>query len=79
MATLTFSFDTGGASLSRINDALAVQFGYQATINGVPNTETKAQFVRRYLKDFIATSVKSGERQAAYRQADAGLTDIQLT
>lgn len=47
MATLTFSYDTGSVTTAEVVDGLAAFHGYQATINGAPNPQTKAQFVKQ--------------------------------
>lgn len=53
MATLTFSFDTGPVTLSEIIDVFATAYNYQATVNGQPNPESKAQFTRRMVRQYI--------------------------
>lgn len=78
MATLTFSFDTGTVPLNRIIDAIALQGGYRATIDGQPNSETKAQFARRLVQRFIVNMVKVAETQIAEATARAGVEDIPL-
>lgn len=80
MATFSISFDTGAVPLSRIYDAFAVAYGYQATLpGGGTNPETKAQFARRMMGDHIKGVVKAQEREAARSAAEAGVTDITLT
>jgi hypothetical protein len=72
MATLTFSYDTGNVSLSRIVEALAVAYHYQVTIpdpqnpnETIPNPESKAAFGRRMIKELIIEQVRKGEHMAA--------------
>jgi hypothetical protein len=65
MATLTFSFDTGAVPLSRIVDAFAKAYRYQAIIDGQLNPETKAQFARRMVQQYIRDIVVSTERNDA--------------
>lgn len=84
MAQLQFTFDTGNVPLSRINDSLALEFGYQSIIRDpiqgdIPNPETKAQFNKRKIKEFIIDAVKNQDIRTARTTADAGVTPINLT
>lgn len=84
MATLSVSFDTGSVPLSRIQDAFASAYGWTATVsdgNGgtIPNPETKAQFMRRKVKEYVTDVVKGQEREAARRTAESAVTEITLT
>lgn len=84
MATLSVSYDTGPVPLSRITDAFADAYGWTATItNGggvtVPNPETKAQFMRRKVGEYIRDVVRGQELDAARRTAEAGVTGVTLT
>jgi hypothetical protein len=84
MATLSFSFNTGTVPLSRIQDAFALAYGYQATVsdgNGgqIPNPETKAQFTQRKIREYVVSVVKSQETEAARRTAESAVTEITLT
>jgi len=86
MATLSFSFDTGSVPTSRITNALATNYGYQATIpdpqnpeSTIANPETKAQFAQRMVKKFLIDNVKAAEINAARVTAEVGVTEIALT
>lgn len=86
MATLSFSFDTGTVSLTRIVDAMAITYGYQANIpdpanpgQTIPNPQTKAQFARAQIRRIIIEAVRNAEAQQAREQAEAGATTIDLT
>lgn len=86
MATLTFSFDTGSVPLSRIVDAMAIHYGYQANLpdpnnagSTIPNPETKSQFAKAQIRRIIMEAVKSAEVTQAHITADATVTDITLT
>lgn len=86
MAVLTFSFDTGIIPLSRIVDAMAITYGYSATIpdpanlgQTIPNPETKAQFGRKQIRRIIMESVRNAEVIQARTTAESGVTDITLT
>lgn len=75
MATLTFSFDTGSVPLSRIVDAFATAYNYQAILPATPlaipplperpNPETKEQFARRMVRRYIRETVVSIEHNVA--------------
>lgn len=62
--TVTINF-ANDAMNARIRNAFATAYGYQNTINGQPNPETKAQFRDRKIKEYIKDVVKSVETQAA--------------
>lgn len=62
--TVTINFANDGMN-ARIRNAFATAYGYQDTINGQPNPETKAQFRDRKIKEYIKEVVRSVERQAA--------------
>jgi hypothetical protein len=86
MATLSFSFDTGTVPVARIIDAMALEYGYQATIpdpanpgQTIPNPQTKAQFGKAQIGRIIKEAVRNQERQAARAAAEAGITDIPIT
>lgn len=72
------------AVLQRVLDAFAAAYGYQATIDGSPNPETKAQFARRMVRQYVKNTVVAHEAEQAAitaRQtaADAANTDIVLS
>lgn len=62
--TITINFTNDGMN-ARIRNAFASAYGYQDTINGQPNPETKAQFRDRKIKEFIKGIVRSEEHKAA--------------
>lgn len=83
MATLKFEFDTGSVPLSRIVDAICSHYDYQSEVRGetgelVPNTETKAQFARRMVKEHIIKIVKNEDTESAVRTAKQAVTSIDL-
>ena len=79
MPTLLLSFDTGTVPLSRITDAFAKRFGYNEIINGAANPESKANFARRMVKEWITEIVKLEETTPAIETAKANITPIPLT
>lgn len=79
MATLLFSFETGSVTTARIVNAICLQNDYQSIINGQPNPETKAQFARRMVKEFIIYAVTVQETLAARQAAEATIQPIDLT
>jgi hypothetical protein len=84
MATLSLTYDTGSVSLTRIQDAIAAAYGYQATIpdgNGgtIPNPESKAQFARRMIGVHIKSVVRNQELAAARAASETSIAEITLT
>lgn len=74
MASIQITIPDGVAA--RVTDGLAGQYNYQATIPApnplnppVPNPETKAQFAKRMVANFIKDSVKAYEATQAARIA----------
>lgn len=86
MATLTFTYDTGAVPTSRILDAWALRYNYQATVPDpgvpgqiIPNPETKAAFAKRILKEQITAIVREVEAAAAAKTASDAVVPIVLT
>ncbi|MDO8614612.1 MAG: hypothetical protein Q7T33_02610 [Dehalococcoidia bacterium] len=59
------------AQAVRVRDAVCTHYGYQATINGAPNPETKAQFVSRKVREFLVSIVRGEEVKAAVNTTSA--------
>lgn len=56
----------------RVLDGFAANHGYRATLeDGSPNPESKAEFARRMLKEYIRQSAIAGETLAARDAAEA--------
>ena len=84
MPTVSLTLSAGAAT--EINDAFAALYSYQANIQSVdgegnpitiPNPETKTQFAKRKLIEFIKERVITYRRQvalAAVNNADADVT-----
>jgi hypothetical protein len=66
-------------TLADLNDALGVEWGYQETINGQPNPETKQQFNRRQVARIIREAYRNGKRKILYQQAEASVPEITIT
>ena len=86
MATLSLSCDTGSVTVARIVDAMALHYGYQATIpdpanagQTIANPETKTQFAKSQIRRIIMEAVKSAEVAQVRQAAEATVTDITLT
>jgi hypothetical protein len=77
MATITFTYDTGSTPLSKITDAFALAYNYQTTIDGQSNPETKSQFARRMVKQYVVETVRAEDIKAA--QAAINISPINLT
>lgn len=62
---------------ARVINALSTQTGYQPfDINGVPNPETRAQFAKRMIINWIKSQVRSQELQDAIKQIPITDTDV---
>ena len=62
--TVTINF-ANDAMNARIRNAFASAYGYQDTINGSPNPESKARFRARKIKEYIKEVTRSVERAEA--------------
>lgn len=75
MATYTDSWNTGTIPLTEIATAVAAELGYQDTINGVANPETKATFAHRMIGQLVANMVYH-QRDLAAKSAAAAVPVI---
>ena len=76
MAVLTFTYETGAVPLTKIIDAFANEYDYEA--NKLNVLETKAQFARRIVKQYIVGVVKSDDAKAAARTIPP-VNEIEMT
>jgi hypothetical protein len=68
----SFNFTVPDAAVPRVVEAFCVRFGYQETsVDGVPNPETRGDFTRRMIREFIKDTVVSHEASLAGRDASA--------
>jgi hypothetical protein len=68
MAQITISIPD--AVLPRVLDAMASAYGYSATLpDGSPNPQSKAQFARQQLANFVKQTVAEQEVRAAVAAA----------
>lgn len=68
MAQLIFTIPDAG--MLRVGDAFAAKYGYAATLpDGSSNPQTKAQFAKSTIRDFILRTVKAYESEVAVRTA----------
>jgi hypothetical protein len=65
ITAVTNNFTAGDRQ--KIADAFADMYGYQATVNGSPNPQTKADFAADRVVDYIKSVVNSRETGAAVR------------
>ena len=79
MATLNLSFDIGSTTLNELNDGLAIEWGYQVTIDGIPNPETKSNFNRRQIARVIKEAYKNGKRKGILAAAELTVPDITIS
>ena len=76
MATLTLTYDTGNITLADLSDNVALGLNYDSLkIEG----ETKAQFNKRMVRNFVIDAYRQGKRIAAIQAAEAGIVDLPLT
>ncbi len=70
----TISLTLSASDLTRAVDALGTRWGYQATIDGQPNPQTKGEFVRLRIGQWIKGEVHAHELGTA--QAAVTVTDV---
>ena len=67
MAQITINIPD--AIAPRVLNGFATHYGYQPTINGEPNPQTKAQFAKAKLIEIIKAAVRATEVQDASNAA----------
>lgn len=77
MPTITFTLSA--EHLTRLVDAICETHGYEATINGQPNPETKNAFAKRMYAIQMRDTVREYERLEALKVAQSSLTSIDIT
>ncbi len=70
----TISLTLSASDLTRAVDALGTRWGYQDTINGGANPQTKGEFVRLRIGQWIKGEVHAHELGTA--QAAVTVTDV---
>ena len=76
MPELNLTFNTGNIPLADINDALALEYGYQEIIDGAPNPETKAAFNKRHIGRIIREAYQRQKKVAAAKAATDAIPDV---
>jgi hypothetical protein len=79
---MTITINIPDAVSNRVLNGFASAQGYQDTIDGQPNPETKQQFLKRRLIEFIHQAVKFQESEAAgtvAKQAAIQRVDSEIT
>jgi hypothetical protein len=71
-SSLTVKLGQSAPESAAAIQALAFYFGYQPTINGAPNPETRLQFVDRANREHVLAWVKEGRAAAAAQTARQG-------
>lgn len=69
MAQISVPINFPDGEQARVRDAFCVAQGYQATVNGSPNPETKVQFIQRRTKEWFKRQVQIGEAKTASESA----------
>ena len=83
MTTITITFST--ATTNRVIDGICNRFNYPPLLeNGSPNSESKSQFAKRKVLEFVKNSIREAELQTAEGVARATVnasieSDIILT
>lgn len=73
MATITFTLS--GSDLNRAIDALGARWGYEPMLSdGTPNPQSKGEFVRLNIAQWIRSEVKAHELATA--QAAVSVTEV---
>lgn len=65
MATRTLTFTGTNAALDRVIDLNAQYYGYQPTINGEANPESKEEFLRKVIRGLLISRANLQERDNA--------------
>ena len=73
----TICHTLSAADLTRTVDALGARWGYQATIDGQANPQTKGEFVRQKIGQWVKGEVKSHELGTA--QAAVTVTEVTIS
>lgn len=79
MATLTVTVTYPDNLQTDLRDTLAIRFGYQETINGQPNPQTKAAFVQQQLNIHFKDFIKNQYRYAKQDLATNAITDLTIS
>lgn len=72
----TVSITLSASATAEVNDAFAALYGYRATIDGQPNPESKAQFTKRKIIEFIKERVITYRKQVALATVNSANVDI---
>ena len=75
MATICFTLSA--SDLAVAVDALSVRWGYESTIDGAPNPQTKGEFVRQEIARWIKREVRS--HRLATAQAAITVNDVEVS
>lgn len=76
MATITLTIQN--TVVNRVLDAICNANGYRTTINGLPNPQTKSEFVKVFIATFLKSQVKEYESTIAANTASASAeTDVE--
>lgn len=74
----TISLTLSSQDLTRAVDALGTRWGYSSTLpNGDPNPQTKGEFVRQRIAQWVRSEVHAHELATA--QAAVNVTDVSIT
>ena len=77
MATISITIPDN--QLARVVEGIALACGYQETIDGQPNPQTKNQFARARVAQWVKDTVRRAELRAAEAAAAEGITDVSVS
>lgn len=71
MATISLTYTGTTAALTRAVNLNAQHYGYQEVIDGLPNPESKQEFLRKELLKILLQQANDQEKKNAYDAAVA--------
>lgn len=72
----TISFTVSAGTQTELVDALCAEYGYQSTVNGSPNPETRNQFAVRHVREWMKARIRTYREAQAKAQASSADPDI---
>lgn len=76
MATISLTYTGTNATLTRAVDLNAQFYGYQETVNGQPNPESKQEFVRKTLLKVLLGQANEQEKKNSFQEALESITPV---
>lgn len=76
MATISLTYTGTAAALTRVVELNAQYYGYEETIDGQPNPESKQEFVRKQLLKMLTRQANEQEKKNAYEASLASVVPV---